>query len=112
MNSKRLAGSCDQFDAALAEEVLDWRTTPERFLLGGRRWKPRWKFRPTKNVNDAAVLVEALSPQSYVVETDSSGVHFVKILIGNRAVHGKDKSKPLAICRAVAAAVGIEVNLQ
>jgi hypothetical protein len=103
--------TCNQFDAALAEHVLKWRPTPDRFLIGCRGWKPRWKFRPTKSLSDATVLVEALAPQGYVVETDSRGEHLVTIRIGTRAWQGRDTSKPLAICRAVAAVLGIEVPL-
>ena len=101
----------DQLTAILVERVLGWRATPDRFLTGNRSWVPRWKFQPARNLKDAIRLLEATAPDEYAVGTDGNGGYWVRIRIGKRTVYGRDRCKPLAICRAVAAVVGIEVDL-
>ena len=100
-----------QLTMALAELVMGWRTTPTRLLTGGKGWKPRWKFQPSKNLKDANALVEAIAPQEFVVVSDSNGEHSVRIRVGGTVAHGWDRSLPIAICKAVALAVGIVVDL-
>jgi hypothetical protein len=90
---------------------MHWRATPDRFLTGRRGWMPRWKFQPTKNVKDAFRLLDAAAPQEYSVGTDANGDFGVRVKIGGVSAQALDKSKPLAICRAVAAAYGIKVDL-
>src|ERR1039458_3711266 len=59
----------DHLAAVLAERVMHWRVTPDRFLTGNRGWLPRWRFQPTKNPKDAFRLLEAVAPQEYSVST-------------------------------------------
>lgn len=91
----------------LAERVMGWGVGPNRFLLSGRRWLPRWRFQPTKKLTDALRLLEAATPQEYSIAVDAKGYFWVKVRIGGNCAQARDRSKPLAICRAVAAAVGI-----
>jgi hypothetical protein len=101
----------DQLTVLLAERVMHWRVTPERFLTGERGWLPRWRFQPTKKFTDAIRLLEAARPEEYSMDADAKGCSWVKVRIGGNSAQASDKSKPLAICRAVAAAYGIEVDL-
>ena len=101
----------DHLAAVLAERVMHWRVTPDRFLTGNRGWLPRWRFQPTKNPKDAFRLLEAVAPQEYSVSTGPNGDFLVKVKIDGVTTQARDKSKPLAICRAVAAAVGATVDL-
>jgi len=32
----------------LAVGVMGWTVAPDRFLMGRRRWIPRWRFQPTR----------------------------------------------------------------
>ena len=32
--------------STLAERVMGWKATPDRFIKSGRSWIPRWRFRP------------------------------------------------------------------
>ena len=113
MNTTRSKGATttDQLAAILAVRVMHWRVTPDRFLTGDRAWLPRWKFQPTKRLADAIRLLEAAMPQEYSISTDFTACFDVKVTIGGTTAQANDKSKPLAICRAVAAAYGIEVDL-
>jgi hypothetical protein len=101
----------DQLNALLAHHVMHWRVTPARFLTGNRGWLPGWKFQPTRKRMDALRLLDALAPQEYSVGVGALGEYSVKVRIGGRTAHGQAKSEPLAICLAVADAVGIEVVL-
>jgi hypothetical protein len=101
----------DHLTAVLAERVMGWRITPDRFLTGSRGWMPRWKFQPTKNVKDAFRLLDAATPEEYSVGADANGDFSVRVRIGAVSAQALDKSKPRAICRAVAAAYGIKVDL-
>jgi hypothetical protein len=103
--------TADQLTVLLAEKIMRWRVTPDRFLTGSRGWMPRWKFRPTKNVKDAFRLLDAATPEEYCVSTDANGDFGVKVKIGGVSAKARDRSQALAICRAVAAAVGIKVEL-
>ena len=38
----------DQLAAILAERVMGWSVGPDRFMMGDRRWQPRWRFQPGK----------------------------------------------------------------
>jgi hypothetical protein len=101
----------DQLSALLAQRVLHWQATPERFLTGNRSWLPRWKFQPTRKRMDALRLLGALAPQEYSIGVGALGAYSVKVRVGGRTAHGQAKSEPLAICLAVADALGIEVVL-
>jgi hypothetical protein len=42
----------------LGERVMGWIAAPDRFMLGGRTWIPRWKFPPYENLADAFQLLD------------------------------------------------------
>src|SRR5690242_6517061 len=103
--------TADQLSAILAERVMHWRVTPNRFLTGDRGWLPRWRFQPLKKLTDALRLLEAFGPQEYSITADGKSGYLVTIRMGRRRSCGRDTSKPVAICRAVAAALDIDVGL-
>jgi hypothetical protein len=53
----------ERLTAILAQRVMGWRVAPDRFLMGNRRWSPRWRFQPTERVKDAYRLLERAAPQ-------------------------------------------------
>lgn len=105
------AMSDDRLNEELARQVLGWKVAPDRFLLGGRRWLPRWRFQPTKKLTDAIRLLEAAKPQEYSMAVNASRESWAKVKIRGTTAQAQGKTQPLAICRAVAAAYGIEVDL-
>lgn len=94
----------------LAERVLGWCGAPGRFLLGNRRWIPRWRFQPAVRIEDAFKLLEAAAPQAFSICGDHKGNIRVRIRIGGSTGAADGTSKPLAITHAIARAIGIEVD--
>jgi len=99
----------DQLTAVLAERIMGWRVGPDRFLLGGRRWLPRWRFQPTENLGDAFKLLEKAKPSDYAMGNDSKGF-WVRVRIGTTIGEARDASKPRAIAFAIARGFGIDVG--
>jgi len=100
MTSERLA-------AILAEKVMGWGVTRDRFLMGGRRWKPRWRFHPTENLADAFYLLEAADPEEYTMGASRTGALWVRVRLRGGTGEARDSSKARAITWAVALAAGI-----
>jgi hypothetical protein len=96
-----------QITAALAARVMGWGIAPERFLLGNRRWIPRWRFQPTEKLDDAFKLLEKAAPRAYAMGDDGEGFR-VRVRIGKTIGESRDESKARAITHAVARAMGLE----
>jgi len=101
--------TADQLTGILAERIMGWRVRPDRFLMGKRRWQPRWRFRPMERLEDAFELLEKAAPQSYAMEDDGSGF-CVRVRIGDTSGQAHDVSKARAVTLALAQALGIEVE--
>jgi hypothetical protein len=99
----------NELTASLAAYVLNWRVTPDRFLTGKRGWLPRWKFQPAQKLSDAIRLLEAAKPQEYSVRVEANGDFLVKVRINGTSGQARAKSKPIAICMAIAHAIGLIV---
>jgi hypothetical protein len=97
----------DQLTRVLAEQVMHWGVAPDRFLVGKRSWIPRWRFQPTKSLEDAFRLLEAADPSEYSIARQD-GVLTVRVLIGGTVGEARDASKPRAITYAVARAIGLD----
>jgi hypothetical protein len=95
----------------LAEQVMGWRVTPDRFMLGNREWKPRHYFQPTRRFHDALLLLESAKPDSYTMGWDKTGLFKVRVKIAGKVGEACRESKALAIALAVAQAVGIAAEL-
>jgi hypothetical protein len=95
--------------AILAERVMGWSVGPDRFMMGGRRWQPRWRFKPTENLDDAFKLLEKAAPQDYAMGDDGMGF-WVRVRIGKAIGQARDASKARAITLAIACALGLEVD--
>jgi hypothetical protein len=104
MNSEHLA-------AVLAERVMGWSVGPDRFLTGNRGWMPRWKFQPAQKLADAIRLLEAANTEEYSVAAAANGEFCARVRISGATAEATANTKPLAICLAVAAVVGIDVDL-
>ena len=100
-----------ELTAVLAARVMKWGVAPNRFLLDGRRWVPRWRFRPAEKIEDAFRLLEALNPEEYDMAGRRSDNFCVRIRLDNGAIgEASDESKARAITYAVARAIGIDVT--
>src|ERR1039458_1807182 len=105
----RAAMTTDQLTGILAERVMGWSVGPDRFMMGNRRWSPRWRFQPTERLDEAFKLLEKAAPQAYSMGDDGGGF-WVRVRVGKTTGETRDISKPMAITLAVARAVGIEVD--
>ena len=100
----------DQLTASLAARVLHWRVTPDRFLTGKRGWLPRWKFQPAQKLADAIRLLEAANAEAYSVAAEANGSFLARVTVSGATGEAQARTKPLAICLALATVVGIEVD--
>jgi hypothetical protein len=100
----------DQLTGSLVAAVLHWRVAPGRFLTSERGWLPRWKFQPAQKITDAIRLVEAAGTEEYSLTSNADGNFCATVRINGTTSEGCANTKPLAICLALAAAVGIEVD--
>ena len=96
--------------ALLAERVMHWRVGPERFLMGDRRWLPRWRFKPAERLQDAFRLLEQAAPDEYSMVGAENGSFWVKVRVAGTTGEARDPSKPRAMTFAIARAFGIDVD--
>jgi hypothetical protein len=100
----------DMLTSLLAQRVLGWTVAPDRFLMGGRRWLPRWRFKPVEDLTDAFQLLDGAAPDEYSMTGGNRGGFRVRVRIGDATGESCGASKPLAITIAIARALGIEVE--
>ena len=96
--------------ALLAERVMHWRVGPERFLMGDRRWLPRWRFQPAERLKDAFRLLEQSAPEEYSMGAGENGYFWVRVRVAGATGEALESSKPRAITYAIARAFGIDVD--
>ena len=94
----------------LAERVMKWTSAPNRFMVGRRRWVPRWRFQPCENLSHAFQLLDAAEAKTYSMGADEAGRFWAKVQIGQVVGEGRGQSMPLAITCAVARASGIPLD--
>jgi hypothetical protein len=99
--------TAEDLTSILAVRVMKWGIAPDRFVLEGRRWLPRWRFRPVERIEDAFRLLEALDPEEYDMRGRGTDDFWVRVLLHNGASgEASDKSRARAITYAVARAIG------
>jgi len=98
----------DALTALLAKVIRHWSVAPDRFLLGDRRWSPRWRFQPTERVEDAHRLLDRAAPQEYSMERAQDGRFRAKVRIAGVTGEACESSQARAIAFAVARAIGLE----
>jgi hypothetical protein len=94
----------------LAERVMGWSVAPDRFLKDGRRWMPRWRFQPSKNVENALALLDAANPDECSIVRARGSDWTVTVRIGDAVGKAQDASQARAIALAVAQAVGLDIR--
>jgi hypothetical protein len=98
----------EQLTAMLAERVMGWRLSPERFLKEGRQWAPRWHFQPLRRLEHALQLLQK-ADGSYTLTKTADGTLTAHVSVGNRNGVAAGKSEAATITVAVARAIGIDV---
>ncbi len=100
----------DALVALLAELVMGWDAAPDRFLMGNRRWMPRWRFQPIERLPDAIRLLEAAAAQRFEFCTNGNGLVSVRVEIRGVTGEAQDRSKSRAITLAIAKALQINMD--
>lgn len=100
----------DQLTAVLAERIMGWSVGPDRFMMGDRRWQPRWRFQPARRLEDAFRLLERTAPQEYAMGAAENGGFWAKVRIAGNTGEARESSQARAIAFAVARALGLEVD--
>ncbi len=99
----------DQLAAVLAERVMGWTVGPERFMMSGRRWLPRWRFQPATRLEDAFHLLERVAAQSYTTGAAENGGFWAKVLVADVTGEARESSQARALTVAVARALRLDV---
>jgi hypothetical protein len=92
----------------LAERVMGWRATPDRFIKLGRSWIPQWRFQPLVELADAFQLLDTAANR-YSLSRDRNGFFDTSVQIGGRRGKASGEPKARTITIAVARALGLEV---
>ena len=100
----------EMLTSLLAQRVLGWTVAPDRFLMGDRRWLPRWRFQPCERLADAFRLLEHAAPQEFSMGAAENGSFWVKVRVAGNNGEARELSKPRAIAFAIARAIGIQVE--
>jgi hypothetical protein len=100
----------EHITAILAERVMGWDVAPDRFLIGGRRWLPRWRFQPLANLEDAFRLLDEAATK-YTLTAAADGTFTARVWVADRSGSASGKSKAKTITVAIAEAIGIQVDL-
>jgi hypothetical protein len=100
--------TADQLTAILAERVLGWGVGPDRFLLGGRRWLPRWRFQPLTRIEDAFQVLEK-EASTFTLALRGDGTFSAQVQVRDHAGSALGASKAATITVAVARAIGLNV---
>jgi len=103
------AAGDQHLEASLAERVMHWGVAPDRFLKDGRRWMPRWRFQPTKNLDNALSLLDAADPDECTIARRRGADWTVSIRVGAKVGNAQDALQARAITFAVAQAVGLDL---
>jgi hypothetical protein len=100
----------EQLAAILAERVMRWRVGPDRFILGDRRWLPRWRFQPANRIKDAFLLLARVAPQVYLMGEIQGGAFWVRVRIAGAIGEARESSQARAVTFAIAKALGIDTG--
>lgn len=97
----------EQLAALLAERVMGWGTGPERFMMRGRRWLPRWRFSPVTRLEDAFLLLNHAGG-AYTLVVDPNGLFTAEVRIRGQVGKATGDAKGRTITLAIARALNLE----
>jgi hypothetical protein len=94
--------------STLAERVMGWKATPDRFIKSGRSWIPRWRFRPLAELADAFRLLDHAAEHYTLTRTCSTFAAEVQIESCRGKAVGEHKARTITV--AVARALRLELD--
>jgi hypothetical protein len=98
----------DKLTAQLAESVLGWRVTPDRFMKSARSWIPRWRFTPLTNLEHAFQLLDR-AVSNYTLTAGAGGIFTAEVRVRGRMgkASGQSKAKTISLALAQALELGL-----
>jgi hypothetical protein len=92
----------------LVTRVMGWRLAPDRYIISGRNWTPRWKFAPLTNLEHAFTLLDRAA-SAYTLTTNSGRGFEAEIRVGGRIgkAAGEPKARTIALALALALGLGL-----
>jgi hypothetical protein len=96
----------DQLTTILAERVLGWKASPDRFIKPGRSWTPRSRFKPLVRLEDAFLLLNRAGG-TYALSVGEDGAFNAEVRVGERIGKASGEPKARAITVAISRALGI-----
>jgi hypothetical protein len=102
--------SDDRLTEELAHQVLGWSVGPDRFVMDGRRWLPRWRFQPAARLEDAFRLLDRAAPQEYAMGAAENGGFWAKVRVAGVTGEAHESSQARALTLAIARAIGLNVD--
>jgi hypothetical protein len=97
----------EHLTAILAQRVMGWGAGPDRFLLGGRGWLPRWRFQPLTNLDDAFQLLDKAA-STFTLALKGDTTFSAQVQVKGRVGSAVGLSKAATITVAVARAIGLD----
>jgi hypothetical protein len=98
----------DQLTAILAERVMGWSVSPDRFMTANRGWMPRWRFQPLTCLDDAFQLLK-MAAAALVLTTAGEGTFAAQVRVGDRTSRASSASVATSITVAIASVIGLDV---
>lgn len=95
--------------AALAQVVMGWTPTRDRFIESGRTWRPRWRFAPFTRIDDAFLVLER-SGANFKLEGGADSPFTAIVEARGRLGRAQGEPKARVITSAIAQALGIEMD--
>jgi hypothetical protein len=101
----------ESLTALLVQRLFGWKVRRNRFMTGDEReWIKRERFQPTSSLDAAYRLLGAAKPIDYKLGGSGSGPCWARVMLNGASGEASSDSLPLAICLAIAHALGIEVE--
>jgi hypothetical protein len=88
---------------------MGWSVGPDRFMMAGRRWLPRWRFQPATRQEDAFRLLESVAPEEFTMGAGESGGFWAKVCVAGTTGESRKSSQARAMTFAIAGSIGLEV---
>ena len=85
---------------------MGWKPGPERYLKPGREWKPKWRFSPFTNREDAFELLDSLV-ERFTLTGAPGPIISADVQIGNSTGRASGESTAWVIAMAVSRALGL-----
>lgn len=94
----------------LAVQVMGWGLAQDRYVLGQRRWLPRWRFQPLHRVEDAFRLLQKADPQQFTMQRNARGITQIKLCLNGKKGEARSSSTACAVTLAIARALALEAS--